>query len=267
MRIASIHIYPVKGLAGIGLESAIIDQTGFRGDRRYMLVDETGRFISQREYPALTRFSVNLEKEGFQIKSDSLNGESISLPLFGAGKEIVEVKIWDDHVSALDTGDENAQFFSDHLGCTCRLVYMNDPFARMRTIVQNTPNTAVSFGDSSPFLIVGTASIGHLNNLLKTKIDTLRFRPNIVVKTTIAHEEDDMKEFSAGEIVFQFVKRCGRCNVITIDPQTGITEAEPLKVLSTYRKVDNSVYFGSYFRSNGIDRVVRVGDDFKYTTQ
>ena len=51
--IAALHYYPLKSARGIELERAQLTIAGFQDDRRWMLVSETGRFLTQRELPRL----------------------------------------------------------------------------------------------------------------------------------------------------------------------------------------------------------------------
>ena len=53
MRLASIHIYPMKAARAVDLEESLVEPWGLAGDRRWLLVDRNGRFISQRENPPL----------------------------------------------------------------------------------------------------------------------------------------------------------------------------------------------------------------------
>ena len=49
--LTQLHVYPVKSLGGIGLAQSDVCARGLRHDRRWMVVDPDGRFLTQREFP------------------------------------------------------------------------------------------------------------------------------------------------------------------------------------------------------------------------
>jgi uncharacterized protein YcbX len=65
--ITDIFIYPVKSLSGIAVTSSDITDRGLKYDRRWMLVDENMRFISQREHPGLSLLQVALKPNRLHV--------------------------------------------------------------------------------------------------------------------------------------------------------------------------------------------------------
>jgi uncharacterized protein YcbX len=59
-KVTSLVVYPVKGCAGTALAEARLLERGLEHDRRWMLVDRHGRFVTQRELPALARVRPSL---------------------------------------------------------------------------------------------------------------------------------------------------------------------------------------------------------------
>lgn len=53
LRLSALHIYPIKAARGIPLAESTVDAFGLRYDRRWMVVDESGVFLSQRSHPLL----------------------------------------------------------------------------------------------------------------------------------------------------------------------------------------------------------------------
>ena len=98
MQIRHIILYPVKGLPGIEVDLARIGATGFEGDRCFMLVDSSGKFISQREFPELTRFRLKDAAGKIQITHADKENFFVELSKDITG-EMIEVIIWDDHQS------------------------------------------------------------------------------------------------------------------------------------------------------------------------
>lgn len=260
MQIRNLIIYPVKGLPGLEVEQAVIGDTGFEGDRRFMLVDASGRFISQREFPALTRFRI-LAKENNVYSIFHAEHASAKIEIGGdysGGNR--EVQIWDDRVIARELGTEYNAFFEAILGVKCSLVYMNDHSARPRLIGNHRESVNVSFADSSPYLVLGTSSIQDLNRRVGQDLEWIRFRPNIIVETHEPYLEDELEFFGNENYRFHFLKKCGRCQVPNLNPITGELSKEPLRTLSEYRRTDNHVFFGSYFFSNQFGVQMKKGD-------
>ena len=53
MHLSGIYLYPVKSLRGFSVPSAEVDALGLVGDRRFLVVDEAGKFLTQRTLPRM----------------------------------------------------------------------------------------------------------------------------------------------------------------------------------------------------------------------
>jgi uncharacterized protein YcbX len=239
-----IWIYPVKSLRGISLQAAQIEARGLEFDRRWMLTDESGRFMSQRELPVLSQFHTAIGEDYISIfTQDDQVGISVSLkplPSYSA----VAVQVWDDQLQALDCGDAAAFWFSEKLETTVRLVQLPEETLRPADPRFAAPGTPVSLADGYPFLVVGTASVDELSLRLGKTVSALRFRPNLIVKTQVPFEEDTWTSVQLGDSEFRLVKPCARCPVVNIDPDTGLSNKEVLNSLATFRKSNHRVLFG-----------------------
>ena len=257
--IESIHIYPIKGMKGISRASALADVEGFQFDRRMMLVDHEGNFISQRQFSKLSMITTSIEDEGIGLRYGDLTS---FIPFETAENKLINTKVWSSKLKAQIVGDEWNLWFSDVLQQEVYLVKMNSDHKRYKRLFVKPFKTYVSFADGYPFLTLGTASMVELNKRLSDPVRIDRFRANIVLNTESAHEEDDWSEFQLGDAHFKNIKPCARCEVVTIDQQSGIRSAEPLKTLAKYRRQSNKVFFGS----NVIclkPGIVQVGDQLK----
>jgi hypothetical protein len=241
MALSEIWIYPVKSLAGIRLQSANIFPKGLENDRRFMLVDEDGKFITQRVLPTLSRFRVSID-QNLNINFDQ---EHIHIPLNppvrGAGKA---VQIWNDTVTAHEVDPLTSAWFSEHLKQKCQLVFFPEVNSRPVDARYQVNHEQVSLADAYPFLIIGQSSLNDLNTRLQDPVNINRFRPNFVFTGGLPYEEDSWRNFTIGSNRFVGVKPCDRCVMTTIDPETGEKGKEPLKTLATYRSRDNKIYFG-----------------------
>jgi uncharacterized protein len=245
--LSHLHIFPVKGLAGMRLKRARAEMRGLEGDRRWMVTDADGRFVSQRERADLTQLHAQPgEAGGIEI---SLAGQApLRLAPPGPDSERRLVQIWDDHVHALACPQADA-WLEAALGPGFHLVYMDAAAQRPASEAYAGPGYEVSFADAFPYLLLTTETLGFLNDKLAAQgeqaMEMLRFRPNLVVDGASAPQaEDSWGRIRIGEVVFRAVKPCARCVVTTLDPQTGAKGKEPLRTLATYRTQGGKVMFG-----------------------
>lgn len=261
MKLTAIYIYPVKSLAGIALQEAMAGLRGLEHDRRWMLTDMEGVFLTQREFPEMALLQPSLENDQLVIRHRTKPLEPLSISLREAdyGEERT-VTVWDSVCEALHVSEDADQWFSESLGAPCQLVYMHEDSVRPTDPDYGKAEDMVSFADGYPFLIIGEAAMNQLNSKLEEPLSIVRFRPNFVFSGGAPHEEDDWKNFSIGAVQFRGVKRCGRCQIPTIDPETGIFGKEPLPALTTYRRFERKLLFGMNVCLDSSPSMVRVGD-------
>ncbi|WP_460933459.1 MOSC domain-containing protein [Spirosoma humi] len=249
MIISELLIYPIKSLGAISVTETVVEGKGFRYDRRFMLVDPHGDFMTQRTHHQMALLAVAMDGTvGLRVwhrhRPDDVLTLPLALPIEAEG-ETIGVNIWDSsNVPALVVSPEADQWFSRVLEKPCRLVYMPETTHRDVDPYYARENDAVSFADGYPYLLIGQASLDHLNRRLEEPITMLRFRPNIVVAGSLPNEEDAWQHFRIGDVDFFGVKPCARCVLTTIDPETGQKGREPLRTLATYRQWKHKILFG-----------------------
>ena len=241
--LSHIFIYPIKSLGGISVDSAYADKQGLKYDRRYLLVDETGMFITQRDFPQLALLKLSIIENGFNVLNTTDNSHTV-IPFESDSKENLNVKIWDDVCNAVMVSKDLNNWFSSAINKKCSLVYMSDDEKRLVEKKYINEEHIVSFADAYPFLIIGQASLEDLNSRLQRPVPMNRFRTNFVFTGGNPYEEDYWKDFKISDAKFKAVKPCARCVITTTDQDTAERSVEPLKTLSDYRKVNNKVMFG-----------------------
>jgi len=255
LTVASLHVFPIKSARGIDLDASMVEPRGLRFDRRWMVVNDQGRFLTQREHPRMARLETALADDHLAVSYEGQPTLQLSLEPEG---EVREVQVWRDHCAALDMGEEAAAWFSKALGRPCRLVYMPD--TTHRPVKRGLDTDHVSFADGYPLLVVSQASLEGLNARLDQPVSMARFRPNVVIAgASEPHVEDTWREIVVGDVTMVLVKPCSRCSITTLDPQSAARGIEPLRTLNGYRKHEGEVFFGC----NAIARAegcVRVGD-------
>ena len=258
LTLTEINIYPLKSLGGISLDSTFAGERGLKYDRRYLLVDENGEFLTQRDLPQLALLKLSFAENGFKVLNivdDSFN----TIPLESESIEKSKVKIWGDLCNAIIVDKKLDEWFSDILKFKCSLVYMPDNEKRIVEKKYETADHIVSFADAYPYLIIGQSSLNDLNSRLENPIPMNRFRPNLVFSGGNPYEEDNWKVFKIGDVNSKAVKPCARCMITTTDQQTAERNKEPLKTLSEYRKIEGKVMFGMNVVCNK-QGFVKIGD-------
>jgi uncharacterized protein len=268
-RVARLFVYPVKSCAGVELREALLTETGLDLDRAWMVVDETGEFVSQRELPRMALIRPQLKLSEVVLRAPGMLALHLAIDTV---EEAVWVRVWDDELPAYDMGAVAAQWFSDFLGRKLRLVRFDPDFRRLSNKDWTQGAEALNqFSDGYPLLLASTASLELLNQKLsgqgKAAVGIERFRPNIVLEGLDAHDEDRLEvlriEADHGEVRLRPVKPCSRCPIPNIDPATGQSDPVVTDTLQGYRRNDRlggAVTFGmNAIVVEGIDRTLRVG--------
>lgn len=269
VRVASLYVHPVKSCAGIPVPEALLIETGFEFDRAWMLVDESGVFVTQRELPKLALVRPQLRHADMVLRAPGMLALHIALDAVEAP---TRVRVWKDEVAAYDMGDLTAQWFSDFTGRKLRLVRF-DPEQKRLSSRQWTGDIEAenAFSDGYPVLVTSVAALDGLNERLAAKgvpaAVMSRFRPNLVLDGLDAHGEDFLDEIrfdtDEGPIRLKLVKPCARCTIPSVDPDTGEQGFEPGDTLGSYRadsRLDGAITFGmNAVILEGVERVLKVG--------
>jgi uncharacterized protein YcbX len=256
MILSSISIYPIKSTAGMVVQSAEIDARGFMHDRRWMIVDQEGRFLTGRQVPRMVLVRAIPEGDGLLLEAPSMPSLQVLAP-DGVGDRL-PVTVWDDVVNAACADVSADAWFSEFLGRPVRLVMMDA--LSVRTVASADANS-VSFADGYPFLAISQASLDGLNARLAAPLSMQRFRPNLVIDGCDPHAEDQWHRIRIGGIEFEATKPCTRCVFTTVDPLLGERDpsGEPLRTLKSYRRTNEGITFGMNWIARGRGQL-RVGD-------
>lgn len=274
-RVAGLFVHPLKSAAAIEVAVLALDDRGAVGDRRWLVVDPDGRQITARDTPQLCLVRPTMVEAAGEdayinvdgpltLRAPSMDALSLAIPESTATRD---VSIWDDMVPSIDTGDAAAEWISAALGTRARIVRLADSARRpLRAKYSGSlpvENRRVAFSDGAPLLILGQSSVDALNARLAAQgepsVSTARFRPNVLLSHTTAHEEDTWRDIHIGDMMVSLGEPCARCVVITIDPLTARGGKEPTRTLATYRTHNGSVIFGMN-ATNAAAGQIRRGD-------
>jgi uncharacterized protein YcbX len=255
VRVSRLFIHPVKSCRGLAVDEARVTSRGFEHDRRWMVVDWDGKFVTARDDARL--LAVRPSIEGRSLVLDAPGAPTLRRPVRASGRRC-RVTVWGDECEAV-RDDEASAWIGDVLGGPYALVHMPDETRRPVDLDPAEPEYVVSFADGFPFLLLSEASLADLNRRLERPAVMERFRPNLVIDGVAPYAEDELEGFRIGNVWFEGRKRCARCVLTTVDPDTGEAGAEPLRTLRSYRADDGRVLFGMNLVHRG-EGTVRVGD-------
>jgi len=246
--VTSLHTYPIKGCYRVDHRELSIEPWGPAGDRRWMIVDDGGTMLTQRELPDLVRIKPEADGPVLRLRAD---GHAV-LTVTSAPGELVDAKVFSDPIQASPVGPEADAWLSAALGRPVRLLWLDDPTRRPVQPEWSRATDRVSLADEFPVLVTNTASLAWLNDALveagspEGPLPMTRFRPNIVVEGAAPWAEDEWlgRRVRIGDTEFRAVKGHGRCVVTTTDQDTGTRGHEPLRILARHRNVDRSLLFG-----------------------
>ena len=273
--ISDLYVYPVKSCAGVRVQEAIVLDTGLEFDRAWMVVDDKGESLTQRELPRMALIQPQLKHHEMVLRAPGMLALHVMLDAVEAP---VQVRIWGDEVAAFDMGAVAAQWFSDYLGTPARLVRFDPDHRRVgSTGGTDAIEVASQFSDAFALLVISQASLARLNSKLVASgspaVSMARFRPNIVLAAPdvageqTPHDEDrlDVLHVSTepGKLVLKQVKPCVRCPIPNIDPATAISSPEVCDMLQTYRadpRAAGAVTFGmNAVVLDGFEQTIKIG--------
>lgn len=245
IRVAALHVHPVKSCRGLSLERARVGPRGLERDRELLVVDGDGRFLTQREHPRLALVTPR------PARTDGLDPCRVTLSAPGLAEHTCDVTadgprrpvvIWRDTVPAVDQGDAVAAWLADAIGVPgARLVRMaHDHVRACNPEWAKRPGANTGFADAYPILLCSTGSLDDLSARVGAPVPMERFRANVVVSGAAPWAEDGWTKLRIGGLVFDVAKPCERCNVPSIDQATAVQTKEPGRTLATYRLHDGS---------------------------
>ncbi len=254
MNISELYIHPLKSAAAKSVEELSYTRVGPAYDRQWMVVDDSGKFMSQRSEPIMCKITADIDIGTLVLSAPGM--EILAVPKMSSARS---VKVWGDDVLANDCGELAAQWLSEYLGKSCRLVELSEDTERAVDLDYANNGETVSFADGFPTLIVSQASLDEFNTHLDVPVDMRRFRPNIVIDGCLPYAEDAWEKIRINDIEFSLVKPCSRCIMPSINPDTAVKELNVNDVLLKTRRKDRKTFFGQNALHRGVG-TVRVGD-------
>ena len=253
MQVSKLIAYPVKSLGGVSMDNMLAQNRGFQFDRRWVITDDQGKFITQREIPTMSLIKPEWKESSLFLRFKSELSPDLLETEYDRKST---VKVWGDTVSTEQAGGLWSEWLSDQLGQRVQLHHLTD--ATLRSAKRN--GGQVSFADRWPYLILSSSSVEDLNKKLTQNTNPENFRPNIVVDSIEPYIEETWQDFTVGNLSFKGEGPCGRCRMINIDQETAETKENILEILSGYRKLPNKIPMGLQARILE-EGMIHVGDE------
>ena len=248
LTISQLSIYPIKSAKGVDLEQFSLSNTGPEFDRCWMVIDNNGKFVTQRKHPRMCLIETRLTTDSLCLNAPNM--PELLIPLehsqsqYKDPQALLTSTVWGSEVKGYDCGKSAAQWLSDFLKLSCRLIAMPEESQRKVDTDYAKHGELVAYADGFPLLIVSQASLDNFNSKLDSPISMERFRPNIVISGCEAYAEDSWKVIRIGDIEISLVKPCSRCIIPSIDPQTAQKQMQVNDALIKYRRNERKTYFG-----------------------
>jgi uncharacterized protein YcbX len=222
-RVAWISRTPVKALALEHLQEARLGEGGVEGDRRFYLISEAGRLISNKDLPAFQLIHAAYDDQGQTLTLMLTDGREVTGKV-ERGEEVETTFNKRPRSAHLVLGPWS-DVLSQLAGEPLRLVEPSAP--------------ATDRGRNGAATLLATASLGALGEVLGVDaVDGRRFRMNFGVGGLEAHEEDTWigRRVQVGEAVVIPHGNVGRCVITTQNPDTAVSDLDTLKGLASYRR-------------------------------
>ena len=243
MLVQSLWLYPLKSARGIPLREMPLHARGPAGDRRWMLIDDRGVMLSQRDLPRMVLIDVEISADALSCSAPGMPPICVSIPLPGSTPRLT-ARLFDNDVDVQLAADSAHTWFTRFLGASCRLVYQPDDAFRQVNRIYARKGVGVSLADGFPLLLIGQGSLDDLNRRLAVPVEMRRFRPNLVVAGSEPFAEDTWRRIRVGDVEFSLAKPCARCSIPAVDPDTAAVGKEPTRTLATFRRRNSDIFFG-----------------------
>jgi hypothetical protein len=236
-KVSALAYYPVKGLAGIPVETAEVGPTGLLNDRLFMLVEPDGTFLSQRKLPAMATIHAELAGDHLRLSEAGAPDLEIEIQYDGKRRDVSLFGKWFGLGVVQDPAAD--AWLTARLGTPAALVRVTPEHERPGW---GAHRGLTGFGDAHALMITSESSLDGLNERIVEHggdaISMNRFRPNIVVSGwPEPHTEDKVLRMTAGSVEIGYSARGIRCAVPTVNQATGAKAGpEPTRTLATYRR-------------------------------
>ncbi|MEI8609788.1 hybrid-cluster NAD(P)-dependent oxidoreductase [Enterovibrio sp. Hal110] len=260
VKINQINVYPVKSIGGTSLSNAWVEKIGLSFDRRFMVADSTGKFITGRTHPILAKVTASIQANGITLTHPTMSPLVLKYAQFSLTE--VNTNVFKDEFAGYATTATANAWFSHLLSGQMQLLFTGETSSPR---FGKKANVNVSFADAFPLLLISEASLAALNARSPDLHSMDQFRTNLVATGCDAFEEDRWAKIRIGTVEFSVDCPCSRCVFTTLDLESGRfrPNGEPITTLSKFRTDnDGNVNFGMNLIALN-EGMIQAGDDIE----
>jgi uncharacterized protein YcbX len=249
--VAWLSSAPVKGLALLDHGSVLVGPGGLEGDRRFHLIDETGRLVNGKRLGGLALVAAEYDPAASTLELRFPDGAVVG------GEVVLGVAIETGFYGTPRHGRAVIGPWSEALAS-----YANVP---LRLVATEQEGAGLDRDKHAAVSLLSTASLAQLAGLFGIpEVDRRRFRMGVGIDGVSAHQEDEWfgRRVRIGGAVIVPHAHIGRCAVTTQNPETGLPDLDTLGAIKHYRgeiETEEPIPFGVQARV-AEPGVVRVGD-------
>lgn len=259
VEVKSLHVYPIKSCAVVDVQESAVTMTGLEHDRTYMLVDDQGNYLSQRQIPEMALVVPTIGETALTLSAPGVEDIDVPLELDPDDERLVLATVHGDQIYGQVVSEDVNAWFEEALpqykqNKGYRLLKSRPDSLRYIDGLYHKPDATnqVGFADGKSILVASTASLAALSTERGEPIPMDRFRPNIVVEGADlpAYDEDYWLRIKIGHLSAYVVKACDRCVITDTNQQTAEvsnavrTALVSRKGVNAYDAGNKGVFFG-----------------------
>ncbi|HWE26406.1 MAG TPA: MOSC N-terminal beta barrel domain-containing protein, partial [Polyangia bacterium] len=149
MKLHALYVHPIKSCAAIAVAAARLTARGLEHDRRWMVVDETGRFLTQRVLARMALVRLSLQRDTLEARF--CDDAPLVLPFLFSDGPCIDIAVW-SHRGPAVRHDAGSAWFTRVLARPAQLVCMPDDIVRPVDFGAAHAGDRVSFADGFPLL-------------------------------------------------------------------------------------------------------------------
>ncbi|CAJ0609099.1 unnamed protein product [Cylicocyclus nassatus] len=234
--VSRLIVYPVKSCQGFDLEKCTLTRTGLQHDREFM-IESCGTTLTQKRQPKMCKIHTMINKKSLELFDADNPSCSVTVPLQPDQISLQSGIVCTYNVQTSESTSESSSWLTS---------FLNLPECKLRRVHQDSSR---SLSNEAPYLVVNEASIKILADIVDLTIEETvdRFRPNIVIRGLPPFIEDTAKRMSIDGFKFEIIKKCTRCEMICVNPETGVKEPQLIVALRNFRQREKMT-FGIYVK-------------------
>jgi uncharacterized protein len=242
--VTGLYTYPIKSCAGVSLARARVTPRGLEHDRDFMVVDDHGSFVSQRQVPEMALIVPRIGTGSIVLSASGMPDAEVPLEVERDDAQRIDATVHGHPVTGQVLSRALDDWFTAFLprykdNRRFRLVQVREDAPRYiaERYRQAEASNQVGFADGHSILLATEPSLAELNREMDEPVPMNRFRPNVVVdgENLAPYDEDFWTQLHIGALTAFVVKGCDRCAIPDVDQNTAVVGKAVRRALTTRR--------------------------------